>query len=184
MEKKTKNKQPLERHKKILENLGKGKTLGEAMKDAGYSQNYADNPQQLRKTKSWETLIETVLSDDKLIQVHSELLNSSTIDHLTFPVFIESKSKKKKVKGEQLTDEEITELLKSVNCVVKKIVHGEQARHVYFWSADNMARDKALDKAYKLKGKYEPEEYNLKFKGFSKEQLVDLILGKITKQKQ
>jgi hypothetical protein len=41
----------------------------------------------------------------------------------------------------------------------------------------------ALDMAFKLKSKYAPEEYNLKFKGFSKEQLVSTILNKITKKK-
>jgi len=41
-----------------------------------------------------------------------------------------------------------------------------------------------LDMAYKLKSKYAPEEHNLKFKGFSKAQLIDSIMSKITKKKK
>lgn len=48
---------------------------------------------------------------------------------------------------------------------------------------DPNAVSKGLDMAYKLKNKYAPEEYNLKFKGFSKSQLIDSIMSKITKKK-
>lgn len=41
-----------------------------------------------------------------------------------------------------------------------------------------------LDMAYKLKNKYAPEEYNLKFKGFSRDQLIERLLAKITKPKK
>ncbi len=61
-----------------------------------------------------------------------------------------------------LTDKEIIAMLAEVNCVVRRIVHGETARHVYFWAADNMARDKAVDKAYKLRGRYQNENEQLK----------------------
>ena len=36
---------------------------------------------------------------------------------------------------------------------------------------------------YKLKGKYSPEEINMKFKGFTKEQLISSIMDKITNKK-
>lgn len=42
----------------------------------------------------------------------------------------------------------------------------------------------ALDMMYKIKGKYAPEEFNMKFKGFSKTQLVERLLSKITKPKK
>ncbi len=172
-------KKPLERHRKVLENVGKGKSLGQAMRDEGYSDNYANNPQALRKTLSWDDLVKTVLSDDKLIMVHENLLNSHRMDQMTFP----PESKSKKLGTDIITDQDIEDMFLELGCRVRKIVHGELARHVYFWSPDNMARDKALDKAYKIKSKYAPEEYNLKFKTFNKHQLIDAILGKITKKK-
>ena len=41
----------------------------------------------------------------------------------------------------------------------------------------------AIDMGYKLKGKYSPEEINMKFKGFTKEQLISSIMDKITNKK-
>lgn len=53
-------KEPSERHKvvwqKIFENLRKGLSMGDAMRQAGYSDSYAHNPNQLRETKSWRAL--------------------------------------------------------------------------------------------------------------------------------
>ncbi len=53
------------------------------------------------------------------------------------------------------------------------------ARHVYFWSADNKARDGALDMAYKLKGKYAPEKHVSVVATISAEKKakIDRILG-------
>lgn len=184
---KIKELKPLERHKLVLkrisENLGKGMSLGEAMRKEGYSESYANNPQQLRETRSWTTLLKEELSDGELMKVHKSLLNSTRLDHMVFPPLTTSK-KKKKDEGEKevLTDEMIEEFLESVNCKVKKIIHGEMARHVYFWSYDNLARDKALDKGYKLKGKYEPDRVDVKFSGYNKEQLTDMIITKLNKK--
>jgi len=184
---KTKNTSPLERHKLVLkrisENLGKGISLGDAMRREGYSESYANNPQQLRDTRSWDTLLKEELADGELMKVHRSLLNSTRLDHMVFPPLSTKKKKKGGEETEIVTDEMIIEFLESVDCKVKKIVHGEQARHVYFWSYDNQARDKALDKGYKLKGKYEPEQLNLKFAGFNKAQLIDSIMSKIAKKK-
>jgi len=55
--------------------------------------------------------------------------------------------------GETLTDEDIENMLAEVNCKVRKIVHAETARHVYFWSADANARRGAIELAYKIKGR-------------------------------
>lgn len=179
-----KNKIPLEKHKllfqTISENIRNGMSMEEAMLANGYSPSYAKSSTHLKETNSWQTILKTVISDDKLSQVHDGLLKATRLDHMTFPPYNEGDNKKKKRKrGDELTDEMIIELLAGVNCQVKKIVHGEMARHIYFWSADNRARKDGLDMGYKLKGKYEPEQHNIKFNSFSKEQLVDLILGKM-----
>ena len=54
-------------------------------------------------------------------------------------------------------DKDIKSLLKSVNCNVRKIQHGDMAIHVWFWAKDNIALKSALDLAYKLKGRLTPE---------------------------
>ncbi len=119
--------------------------------------------------------LEEALNDELLQEKHLELLNASRLDHMVFATgprnekeraeYIQSDIRKAQEKGyeykeiEHVTDEDIREMLADVNCQVRRIVHRETARDVYFWSADNMARDKALDKAYKIKGKYAPEKH-------------------------
>lgn len=131
--------------KKVIESEGK-KSVSMAMKEVGYPETTAHNPQRITKSKTWEKLLDQRLSDDKLTEVHSQLLTATRIDHMVFPV--------------NITDEEIIELLDSVNCKSKKIMHSETGNHVWFWSADNKARKEGLDMAYKLKDKYPKQSGN------------------------
>lgn len=124
-----------------------GSTISKAMKEVGYSETTASTTGKLTRTDGWKQLLETYLPEESLARAHKELLNSTRIDHLVFPL-----------KTEELTDDHITEMLDDVNCKVRKIVHSEHSRHVYFWSADNKARKDGLDMAYKLIGKYAPEK--------------------------
>jgi GTP-binding protein EngB required for normal cell division len=52
-----------------------GKSLSQAMTDAGYSPGYAKNPQDLKKTKKWQKLIKKYLPENTLVQKHKQLLN-------------------------------------------------------------------------------------------------------------
>ncbi len=148
----------------IAKTLENGGIVSKAMKDVGYSDAMAKNPQKLTESKGWIELMEQHFSDKDLAKKHKELLNSTRLDHMVFPPFRTKKDMATvddtsgenigEKSGEQLTDEDIRELLKDVNCIVRRIVHGEMVRHVYFWSSDNKARKEAIDMAYKLKGRY------------------------------
>lgn len=151
---KKKKKPTIKQQKAMEEVVGNGGNVTAAMREAGYSEATINTPQKLTESKAWAEYMEEHLSDETLAQKHNELLNSSRLDHMTFPPL----SKKKKNQSKNLTDEEIIEFLAEVNCTVRKIMHGELVRHVYFWSADNRARKDALDMAYKLKGNYVPEK--------------------------
>lgn len=110
--------------------------------------------------------------DEEVVKVHKQNLTATRLDHMVFPLGPEGEDDlnfsgatpnqknriEEYVERTTLTDKDIIDMLAEVNCTVRKIVHGETARHVYFWAADNMARDKALDKVYKLKGAYAPEK--------------------------
>lgn len=115
--------------------------------------------------------IKEALPNDLLAEKHLQLLNSTRVDHLVFPLGPDTDegdpSEGPPIGPEvpesfkdrtSLTDKEITDMLAEVNCTVRRIVHGETARHVYFWSADNRALKDALDMAYKLRGDYAPEK--------------------------
>lgn len=130
------------RQEELKKNLGQ-KSINQAAKDSEYSESYARSG-QLQKTKTFKQLVDEHLSDEKVVKRHGFLLESRRLDHMVFPPKME--------------DELIEELLESVNCTLRKIVHGEQAKHAYFWSADNKAVKDALDMAYKLKGSYAPEK--------------------------
>ncbi|MFA6095912.1 MAG: hypothetical protein WC767_03680 [Candidatus Paceibacterota bacterium] len=152
--------------------------MGEAIRATGlFSEKTANNPQRITESKTWNELMEIHLSDDDLSRAHKELLMSTTLDHMVFPLgpldeddpnfsgatpSSSDLSDDDEGEGEThdeaerttMTDAEIIELLAGVNCQVRKIVHGKSARHVYFWSRDNRARKDALDMAYKLKKRY------------------------------
>jgi hypothetical protein len=157
--------------KKVLE---EGKSISKAMLEVGYSPKTAKNPKNLTESKAFQDLMDTIgLDDETLGKKHKELLNSHRLDHMTFPLGpkeddaeledVEGEAEEELGLGERtkMSDGEIEEMLASVNCKVRKIVHGETARHVYFWSPDNKARKEALDMAYKIKGHYAPEKKHL-----------------------
>lgn len=168
---------PSEKLKKTAKLVASGKPVSTAMREAGFSKATAKNPQVLTSTANWKRILEKELSDDLLAEVHVGLMSSQTLGHMVFPLGPKGKDdndlsganpdnnttpeEDKNLKAERttLTDKEIKEMLAEVNCKVKRIVHGENARHVYFWSPDNNARRSALDLAYKLKGKYAPEKH-------------------------
>lgn len=128
----------------FTENLRNNKpsTLGEILIGAGYSIETSKRPTDVTKSKGWQELMDEHLPDDLLTETHIGLLKTTKIEHMVFPL-----------ESPELTDDHIKEMLAEVNCKVRKIVHGEQARHVYYWVADATAREKALKLAYDIKGK-------------------------------
>ena len=166
--------------KKIVENRG---NVSKAMLEAGYPPTTAKNPKNLTDSKGFKELMEENLSNDKLLKKHEQLLNSTKIEHMIFPLGPkdeddpnlsganpndeegsdadgepESTMPEEYRERTTLTDKEIIEMLSEVNCKVRRIVHGQTARHVYFWASDNKALKDALDMGYKLKGSYAPEK--------------------------
>lgn len=147
------------------------------MREAGYSHHTADNPSTLTKTLVWQELVNHYLPDTNLLEQHKRLLNATKIEHMIFPLgprddmhpFLSGggdKSDSEEIEDEEtefqerttLTDQEIVDLLAEVNCKVRRIVHGNTARHVYFWAQDSKALKEGLDMAYKLKGSYAAEK--------------------------
>lgn len=162
--------------KKSVENHG---NISKAMKEAGYTDATAKNPSNLTSSKAWKELMEEYLPERELALAHKQLLNSTKMDHMVFPLgpadeddinFSGAKvSRDDELESEDnefterttLTDKEIIEMLAEVNCKVRRIVHGESARHVYFWAYDSKARKDAIDMGYKLRGSYEPDKLHV-----------------------
>ena len=60
--------------KDLIEN--KGKSVSQAMVDAGYDPRTARNPQQLTRSKGWQELMEKYLPDKTLLKVHKQGLGA------------------------------------------------------------------------------------------------------------
>lgn len=167
-------------HRVVLNNLsdnlgkkGKGKgnrgvSIKKAMMDKGYSESYAESG-QIKKTRSWDILMKDVLNDEFLVEQHMKLFGAQQVERFIFPT--------------RLKDEEIIEMVNEAGFKVITIRPSPLGKMAFYAIENARAKKDALDFAYKLKAKYTPEEFNLKFKGFSKEQLVDSLLGKIGKKK-
>lgn len=127
--------------------------------------------ENLSKPKIVNALLDALPEVD-LGAKHRQLLNSTRIEHMVFPLgpvdeddinlsgAIPNKQNDMEdyVERTTLTDQEIIQMLAEVNCKVRRIVHGNTARHVYYWAVDNKAVKDALDMAYKLRGDYAPEK--------------------------
>lgn len=66
------------RQKKLVRKLSGnvGKSLGEAMREIGYSESYADNPQRLTRTTGWQELTEQLLPDEPLLNRLKKVINN------------------------------------------------------------------------------------------------------------
>ena len=62
----------------VIKNLSEnvGKPIGEAMREAGYSESTSKTPKRLTERLGWKELMDRHLPDDLLAQVHSELLHN------------------------------------------------------------------------------------------------------------
>lgn len=159
--------------KYILE--GEEKSLYGAMIKAGYSPASARNPSRITQSRGWQQIMDEALNDEMLSAVHTGLLKSKRLDHMVFPLYtgdedpdtevlpgttLEPQAHGGALKRERapsdhstLTDEDIADMLAEVGGTVRRIVHGETARHVYFWTSNDKARQDALKLAYDIKGK-------------------------------
>lgn len=176
--------------------------LSEASKGI-YSPTNTSISAKITALPEFQELLNTHLQDEKVAIRHSQLLDSTKMDHMVFPLGpegedeinlsggvtsridteddeevgeedIDEEGLPERLKAERttLTDKEIVAMLAEVNCTVRRIVHGQTARHVYFWTADNKARKDAIDMAYKIRSRYPKEggnSFNFNFGGRSPE---------------
>lgn len=126
----------------LLENTGK--SVSSAMREAGYPEATAKNPQQLTRSQGWQELMIDHLSDEGLAKAHEELLNQTKTEYFTFP--------------KTMQDEEIEIKVNAAGLELIVIQDGEKGRYAFYAVIDAQARKSALDMAYKLKGSYAAEK--------------------------
>lgn len=146
------------KHKKVLELMVEnGGNVSKAIRDTGlYSPSQALHPEKILTSKTWAEVVEDALPDGEVSERHKQLLHSTRLEERVFPTG--PKLTINKIPGsEDISDEEIRQMFIDAECKVLRIMHQTERRIVYFVSPDNLARDKALDKVYKIKGKYADE---------------------------
>lgn len=147
-----------ERQKKILENLGKGKTMRGAMLEAGYSENYANNPKQVKETEGFSEIFNKFVSDELIAKATREMVNYRQ------PVMYQF--------SEDMEEEQLHKVLKKMgfkksqyHCIkVKevKIIKGQPVEigywGVYGSKPSGLVIPKGVDIAMKGKGYYAPDK--------------------------
>ena len=163
------------RHKTVLkhisENIRKGKKISrsKAMQDAGYSKSYSESS-HIKDTRTWPTLLRDELPETYLMDRLNVLLKAKQVQRFIF--------------ANRVKDEDIIESVEAAGFKVIVIRPSPMGKMAFYSTENTKAVHDGLTHAFKLLGKYEPEELNLKFKGFSKEQLIDLIMNKIVPKKK
>ena len=150
---------------KLAENGGK--SMSAAMRAVGYSPEYARQPQKFLKTKTAQELLEEYLPDELIAKRHSELLDAADIQHYCFPKLGENrvkgkKGEKSKVEKQELTNEEIKEIVESVpGCRLIYVKRDFMGAWAFYQVPDTKSRKDAIDMAYKRKGDYAPDKIEL-----------------------
>jgi hypothetical protein len=122
-------------------NYGSGITPTEAMRRAGYAESSLKNPKVLTESEDWKTAMDRFLPDIELLEKHADLMKAKTIVRADFPVYI--------------PHDRIKEIIEDAGCQVRNYETNPITGiiSVWYWAPDTRAQTKALELAYKLKGK-------------------------------
>jgi len=110
------------------------------MRDAGYSESYARNPQKIKQTKVWQEYLEEYIPNEVIAVAHRELLGAQRVSRMEFPAV--------------LTDKEVVEIITSSGRTVLVLKRNKKNVNVAYAEPDFTARVRAIDLAYKVKGLY------------------------------
>lgn len=158
-----KKREPTLRMKKVVKNMvEKGGSLRKNIKDAGYSQKIADNPQQLLKSKSFQQLLDDVMPEYEVANLHKYLLKKKDLTYKTFPI--------------KMSDFMIKSLFQKAGVEIIKIYKDEKInKKVYFLVRDEDVLQKAIDMYYKVKGSYAPQKFSLEdpYENMTDEELIE-----------
>lgn len=133
------------KHKKVLDNFTEnGGSMRKAIKAAGYSQELADNPQKIVESKTFLEVLEEYLPDDVLSKNHKELLEQKRIEYFVFP--------------KKMDDKEIKGHVEAAGLRLIVVRESDKGKLAFYSVPDAQAKSKALEMAYKLKGKFGDDE--------------------------
>lgn len=128
---------------KLLENPGQ--PMNKLMVESGYSKNYADSSDLIRKTKSWQQLTDKILPDKYLLKKNKTLLDAQRVDKYVFPV--------------SMTDEEILSVIKKIRgAKLVRVQRGKTKANAYFTIPNFQVIKDGVELGYRTKGRLAPKE--------------------------
>lgn len=133
---------PTVKQKLAFAKVVNGSTITKAMREVGYAETTSSRTNKLTRTKGWLELTEQYLPDKLIAKRHHEQINSSKLTKLYFDIDDD--------------DETIRDVCKKlgVELLYIKINKDKSGKTVNVKAPDLFFRDLAIDKAYKMKGKY------------------------------
>lgn len=129
------------RHRKVVKEMAEnGRKIGEALKIQGYSESVQKSPTKVTNSRSFKKMMEEEFSDDLLAVYQKKELGAHKIEYADFPM--------------KMDPEEAMLIVREAgfNPYATKTFMGQL--HVFYFRPDFIALDKALDKLYKMKGRY------------------------------
>ncbi len=133
--------------KKIIENHG---NISAALRDAGYSDKYAHNPQQFKKTKAYKTIAEALLNTiprHEIAKRHIDLLNAEQLRPINF--------------NHELEDDKVVEAFTKKGYEVISIKRSANTATAFVFVPENDIRKGALNLLYKVLGDYAAEKLEI-----------------------
>lgn len=166
---------PSERQMLAVQYLGEnGRNKGEALRKAGYSVAIQRQPHKVFDSVAVQGLLQDVMKPEHILGRLKRHVYARRAFHMTLPTYNPEKAVQREAealetgedvseqtRGEQMTDADIRDFLAGVNCTVYRIVHGEQARHVYYYGDDSKASLDAIEKFINLYGMYAPKKVDM-----------------------
>jgi hypothetical protein len=155
--------------------LEKGGSVGDAMRHAGYTPATAKNPSHLTKSKGFVKILEKAgLTDEVLAQGHMELMQSSRIEHQSFPAIYRTTVVDKDENGKKLKKALKEEVYRHVpdNVIKMQIesVPGHKLMYIqkgtvekiaYIKVPENIVRKSAIEMGYKVKAHFAPDKLDI-----------------------
>ena len=142
--------QDIEFVEEYIETGNKLKSAKKAYKIKSYAYAGVKGHRLIKKAKI-KAAIDEVLNDKRLEEKHSQLLDAVNLEKLYFDEYIEDKDVE-----EVVSQMEGYKLLKIIRNLDKE--GNVISVFAYVKAPDSVIQEKALDKAYKLKGRYAPEK--------------------------
>lgn len=123
-----------------MELTQRGYSMQAALEEVGFSPSYAKNG-NIKKTKTWQEIMDQSFPDTWITGIHRQQLNAKRLEQKYF--------------SNSLTDDEIQDIIEAEGFTFIGIRRFMNNCVAHFSVPDTMARDKALDKVYKLKKRYD-----------------------------